>query len=205
MDAVDKLREDLIKSSRDVQKLSKQAIFAVHRGNLDESKQKLDQAHKIIAESILARMAGSPSLRQGAISNCIEEWAEGVLFLEWMRTRNVVSKESLVIANDAEYVGGLSDFTGEIGRTAVAYATNRNIEGVKEVLQTDIVVLSALAELNSTGRFSKKVEAVVTNMRKIEDVVYELTLLSRGGRANREKSSDDFPVIDDGKNGDEAI
>ena len=34
MEAYDKLREDMIKQSRDVQKLSKQAIFAVHRGNL---------------------------------------------------------------------------------------------------------------------------------------------------------------------------
>jgi len=37
MDSFDKLREEVIKQSRDVQKLSKQGIFAVHRGNLKEA------------------------------------------------------------------------------------------------------------------------------------------------------------------------
>lgn len=185
MEVYDKLREELIKASRDVQKLSKQAIFAVHRGNLKESKQKLEQS-KAIAQSILERMKDSVSLRQGAVSNCIEEWAEGMLFLEWMTSRKLLTKAELGIVNDVEYIGGLSDFTGEIGRVAVAYATNRNIEGVKEVMQTDVIVLSALAELNVTGRYTKKVDAVAMNLRKVEDIVYELTLLGRGGRAHRE-------------------
>ena len=34
LDTYDKLREGVIKDSRDVQKLSKQAIFSIHRGNL---------------------------------------------------------------------------------------------------------------------------------------------------------------------------
>lgn len=82
-------------------------------------------------------------------------------------------------------------FLGEIGRVAVAYATNRDIDGVKLILETGTVVLSALNDLNVTGKYSKKVEAVVVNMRKIEDVAYELTLLSKGGRASREKGADD--------------
>ena len=199
MEAYDKLREELIKASRDVQKLSKQAIFAVHRGNLKESRQKLDQS-RAIAQSILERMKDSISLRQGAVSNCIEEWAEGMLFLEWMTSRKLLTKAELGIVNDVEYVGGLSDFTGEIGRVAVAYATNRNIDGVKEVMQTDVIVLSALAELNVTGRYSKKVDAVAMNLRKVEDIVYELTLLGRGGRAHRESGED---IVDKEHKGDD--
>jgi hypothetical protein len=44
LEAYDKLREDVIKQSRDVQKLSKQAIFAVHRGNIPDCRSKLNQA-----------------------------------------------------------------------------------------------------------------------------------------------------------------
>lgn len=199
MELYDKLREDLIKGSRDVQKLSKQAIFAVHRGNFKESRNKLDQS-RVMLESILDRMSNSASLRQGAVSNCIEEWAEGMLFLEWMTSRKMLTKEDLRFVNDVEYVGGLSDFTGEIGRVAVAYATNRNVDGVKEVMQTDAIILSALAELNVTGRFTKKVDAVATNLRKVEDIVYELTLLGRGGRAHRESNDE---VVEKGAPGEE--
>jgi predicted translin family RNA/ssDNA-binding protein len=44
METYDKLREDVIKQSRDIQKLSKQAIYSVHRGALQDSRTKLDQA-----------------------------------------------------------------------------------------------------------------------------------------------------------------
>ena len=44
MDEYDKLREGVIKDSRDVQKLAKQAIFSVHRGNLGAAKKQLDDA-----------------------------------------------------------------------------------------------------------------------------------------------------------------
>ena len=47
MEIYDKLREDVIKQSRDVQKLSKLAIYSVHRGSLTDSKSKLDQAMKL--------------------------------------------------------------------------------------------------------------------------------------------------------------
>lgn len=44
MDEYDQLRELVIKDSRDVQKLAKQAVFAVIRGQLSEARKKLDLA-----------------------------------------------------------------------------------------------------------------------------------------------------------------
>ena len=46
MEVYDKLREEVIKQSRDVQKLSKLAIYSVHRGALADSRAKLNQAMK---------------------------------------------------------------------------------------------------------------------------------------------------------------
>jgi predicted translin family RNA/ssDNA-binding protein len=47
LDEVDAKREDLIKKSRDVQKLSKQAIFSIQRGNLNDADDKLRSAKGI--------------------------------------------------------------------------------------------------------------------------------------------------------------
>ena len=44
MEIYDKMREDVIKQARDVQKLSKLAIYSIHRGALKDSKNKLEQA-----------------------------------------------------------------------------------------------------------------------------------------------------------------
>lgn len=190
MDAYDKLREQVIKDSRDVQKLAKQAIFSVHRGNLKMSRTQLDDALNK-ANAILALIVESPTLRNGAFSNSLEEWAEGILTLEWAVSKRVVPKEELKICNTAEYVGALSDFTGEIGRMAVAKAVKRDLDGVRETLQADVAISSGLQQVNVGGKFTKKVDAVNTNLRKIEDVVYELSMLRRGGKG---KAREEAPV-----------
>ena len=46
-----------------------------------------------------------------------------------------------------------------------------------------LIISSAISEANIGGRYSKKGEAVSTNLRKVEDLVYELSLQQLGGRA----------------------
>lgn len=198
MDAYDKLREQVIKDSRDVQKLAKQGIFSVHRGNLKAAKGQLDDALGK-ARAILVLIQDFPTLRQGSFSNSLEEWAEGVLTLEWAVNKRVISKQELEICNTAEYVGALSDFTGEIGRLAVASASKRDFSSVRQVHQADVAISAGLMQINVGGKYSKKVDAVTTNLRKVEDVVYELSMLKRGGkgRAREEEPPKDSAGADE--------
>ena len=181
MDAYDKLREDVIKQSRDIQKLAKQAIFSVHRGALGEAKQKLEQSSQMV-KVIEAMVAPHPGLRAGAFGNSIEEWAEGALTLAWVERRCILTRAELPFVSLSEYVGALSDFTGEIGRLAVAAASRRDLEAVRAVLQADVAIFAGLMQVNVSGKFGKKVDAVAQNLRKLEDVVYELSMLKRGAR-----------------------
>lgn len=186
VDAVDALREDVIKQSRDIQKLSKQAIFAVQRGNTADANAKLQKARSVAAP-LLEIIQQHPTLRHGALSNSLEEWAEGMLTAEWYSHQRILTKTELAIVDTGEYVGALSDFTGEIGRLAIACASKRDLEGVRRVLQADIVVWGAIMQLNASGRFAKKNDAVMMNLKKVEDVVYDLCMLERGGRTGRPK------------------
>lgn len=181
MDAFDKLREDVIKQSRDVQKLSKQAVFSVHRGGLGDAQKKLDDAKKI-GLNLLAMIEEHPALRNGAFGNSLEEWAEGALTLDWVNKQRITSRADMPFINTAEYVGALSDFTGEIGRLAIASASKRDLESVRKILQADVAIYAGLMQVNVGGKFTKKCEAVATNMKKVEDVVYELSMLQRGAR-----------------------
>ena len=172
MDTYDKQREEVIKQSRDVQKLAKQAIFSVHRGNLQESAAKLDQAKKI-ASTILAITDPNPTLRTGAFSNSLEEWAEGALTLEWKANKRIMTKQEMGCINTHEYIGALSDFTGEIGRLAVASASMRDLDAVRDVMQADVAISAGIMQLVGAGggKYSKKSDAISTNLKKVEDTV----------------------------------
>jgi hypothetical protein len=52
-----------------------------------------------------------------------------------------------------------------------------------------LVIASAIGRL-SGNRFAKKLEMVNTNLKKVGDVIYELTMLQRSGRATRTKPVD---------------
>lgn len=192
MEAHDKLREELIKGCRDVQKLSKQAIFSVHRGKLEDAQAQLDKAeaaskrmHEIVEEE--------STLRHGSYSNCLEEWAEAALTLTWARGGGISSMASMAHMGikTNEYLGALSDFTGEVGRMAVVAASARDLDQVRNIHNCVIIIAAAFQQINASGKFTKKIDAVNMTMKKLEDVVYELTMVMRGGRSSREKAVDE--------------
>ena len=154
--AADLARDNVIKQCRDTQKAAKNAIFALHRG--EDSYEKAD---KMIADSacngirIYSEVMGTykENRYRGSFPSAMEEWAEAALFSHWLKTKTVLSFDELenlfnkslidtgvpksdprwVEGTIAEYVGGLVDLTGEIGRWAIAQATKRDIAAVTKV------------------------------------------------------------------------
>lgn len=93
-----------------------------------------------------------------------------MLTLHWAEKKEILSMAELGLVDASEYLGALSDFTGEIGRMAVTAASARRTEEVATILQADIVIYHALLKSNSSGRFNKKCEAVATNLKKVHSV-----------------------------------
>jgi predicted translin family RNA/ssDNA-binding protein len=200
MELYDKEREKIIKMSRDAQKLSKQSIFSIHRNDLVQAQEKADSARVIIVQMMEQIVKPHPSLRAGSFTNCVEEWAEGVLFLEWTRNQRILTKSELgSFVTNGEYIGALSDFTGEIGRMAVYFASQRNIDAVHQILQADLILSSYLSQFNTSGAYTKKLNAVIMNYKKVEDILYELTLQRMGGKALR-RDPEPMAVAEDGSN-----
>jgi len=87
---------------------------------------------KAQAHSLLPLVTEHETLRSGSFSNAMEEYAEGVLFQVFLEEGRVGSMDDVAPANAVEYVGGLLDLTGEVGRYAVKEATKRNVAEVQK-------------------------------------------------------------------------
>ena len=81
-----------------------------------------------------------------------------------------------------EYLGGLADFTGEVGRWAVAAAARRDEAAVRAALTTDHACLQAWMALQVGGKLAKKEGAIKTNTRKVEGLLYDLSVVRAGGK-----------------------
>ena len=84
---------------------------------------------------------------------------------------------------------------------AVASASKRDLDSVRKVQQADVAVSQNLMQINTGGRFTKKVDAVSTNLRKVEDIVYDLSMVLHGGKA-RNKAREEAPRTGTGKDED---
>jgi len=185
LDAYDAMRELVIKKCRDIQKSSKQAIFSLQGGKTEDARSKLVTARDV-AKELLPIIVEQPSLRSGSYSNSLEEWAEGVLLLQWIEDRTVPSRHVMreYMGQDltsAEYVGALSDLTGEVGRMAVVHAAKRQTQEVRLISQACSAIVLGMQSIDS-NKFNQKFKAATTNLNKVELLLYELCMVERGGK-----------------------
>jgi predicted translin family RNA/ssDNA-binding protein len=205
MDRRDQQRETLIKQCRDGQKAAKQAIFALHRGQ--HARGLLQQCHEDLQTKLFPIVVEEPPLRAGALSSVLEEYVEARLFSAWL-----YGGQDWLLAADAdmdnnsshgapvgvllkpvdfefelepaEYLGGLCDLTGEIGRYAVQRGTARDVKVVQLCWETNEAICEALETMDHHLGLNKKMDMVRRSVEKIERMLYEMSLSEAAGGRN---------------------
>jgi len=201
MEARDEMRENLIKRSRDGQKAAKQAIFALHRNDWKRAKSLIGECELVISE-LLPVSQEEPFLRYGSFSNVLEEYAEAKLYLIWLEEKRVANPSEFPMLEPVEYLGGLCDLTGEVGRFAVQRGTKRDSSGVKWCLETNLSILNALQTLSLPNKLNKKIDPLRSSVEKLEKIMYELSLIQHGRSMPTESTQDD-PIKAEGEDQDE--
>ena len=132
----DEKRETIIKNSRDILKLSKQAVYDIHRDDLNYAKKKIDDAKKEI-EKLKQSIKETKGMEvAGAFYDAQEEYVEAVTYYEFVKSGKIPSKKELDVDSET-YLGGISDLTGELSRRAVIKAT----EGKKEEVKKESIII----------------------------------------------------------------
>jgi predicted translin family RNA/ssDNA-binding protein len=180
LQAYDEQREQVIKRSRDIQKLSKQAIFSLHRGNDKEAASRLVAA-KAAAEELAPLIARSPTLRHGSFSNAMEEYAEAVILRTYLNDGRVATRAEVGLAETEEFLGGILDFTGELNRIAIARATVRDAAAVTQARDVVEGLMGQFLRFDlRNGALRKKYDALKYTLKKLENTLYELSLTANG-------------------------
>ncbi|CAJ1395156.1 unnamed protein product [Effrenium voratum] len=193
-DAFDERREQVMKQSRDVVKAAKNAIYALQRDDWKRADSQIqlcaDKANEIYADFA----STSPTLRLGFFSGALEEMAEALAYRAFRRDKKLLSATEMQAISSlkfdlllAEYLGGVMDLTGEVGRFAIRSASQGRSgkEAIKSCLACVEVVYDGVSILpHVPSSLSKKIGPLKSTMSKIEQVLYELALLSGGLKAS---------------------
>jgi len=175
----DAQRELLIKKSRDVLKLSKQVIYAVHRDELKQAEKLIQDIKK--EKAALEKIAShSPDmLSEGSYKVALQEYAEALLYFSFIKDGKLAARKELDIPT-FHYILGLCDLTGELVRKAVYLAgkgKNESVEKIKELV--DAIYGELLAFDFRDNETRRKFDAVKYDLKKLEDLVLQLKLKER--------------------------
>ncbi len=167
-------REATINTSREAITLSKQIIYAVHRSDLESAEKLVKQ---IIAK---IRLLDREKNYDTDISNvAFQEYVEAVAFYEFIKNNKIPSHKQLKVSAE-QYLGGLADLTGELGRKAVHDAIKNKIKSVLKIKEAVEEIYGEFLKLDlRNGELRKKYDTIKWNLNKLEDLALNLKLNSR--------------------------
>jgi predicted translin family RNA/ssDNA-binding protein len=167
-------RRKIISYSNQVLNDAKRAIFSLHRGDEARAEELLAAAETSIKRSQkdfgYVRLVG-----EGSYVASIEEFVEAKLFYEVTRGGKIDFIKGIKIRHDS-YLGGLCDLTGEMFRRAVNMAAGGKMEEVERMKDLINDILSYLVEFDMTGYQRTKFDQAKGNLRKMEQVYYEIKI-----------------------------
>jgi predicted translin family RNA/ssDNA-binding protein len=174
LDDFEEQREATISKSRDILKSSKQAVYSVHRHEMKEAGKLITQAEKDIA-IIKKNIINNPKLDfVGAYSAAIQEYVEAKCYYEFIRCGCVPSQQQLDVQVE-DYLLGLCDLTGELGRKTVLAAIAKDYQMVVTIRNLVDDIHGLFLQLNlRNGELRKKSDSIKWNLKKIEDVLYDV-------------------------------
>lgn len=169
----DQEREKLIKKSRDVLKLSKQVIYAVHRSELDQAEQLVKEIKRERQELEKIAKHSSKMVYEGSYKIAIQEFVEAVLFYEFVKAGKLIHLNELA----EQFVLGLADLPGELVRRAVYLAGKGDPESVRKIRDEVDMIYGELLKFDfRDNEIRRKVDAVKYDLRKLEDLVLDMKL-----------------------------
>jgi predicted translin family RNA/ssDNA-binding protein len=172
----DKKRELLIKKSRDVLKLSKQIIYAVHRDDLKKASLLIRDIRKEKATMEKIAQHSPAMLSEGSFKVSLQEYAEALLYYSIITHKKMATRKEVDVPT-YHYILGLCDVTGELVRKAVHLAGKSHVDDVVAIKNlVDEIFGELLAFDFRDNETRRKFDSVKYDLKKLEDLVLQLKL-----------------------------
>jgi translin len=170
-------RRQIISLSNNVLNNSKKAIFAIHRKDLETSRQRIIESEKII-EKMNNKFGSNRVLEEGSFMAALEEYVEAKLFINFIEKGKISKIKEIKIPVES-YLGGICDLTGELVRKATNAAINNDFEEIEKINKIINEILNELIDFDITGYLRTKYDQARGNLRKIEQICYEVNLKNK--------------------------
>ncbi|MFW6074489.1 MAG: haloacid dehalogenase [Chloroflexota bacterium] len=172
LDGINGARERALAETRQIVRLSANCIRAVHRGDYDQAKELLAEARSM-QDALSSELADYPGIYwSGYVRDAQKEYAEASLTLAILAGRDWPEPADLNV-EDAVYLNGLGEVTGELRRHALDEMRQGNLDRAEEML----AIMNDIYDLLVTVDYP---DAVTGGLRRTTDLARGVTERTRG-------------------------
>lgn len=167
-------RRQIISMSNIVLHDSKRVIFSLHRDDIKKANESLKELEKNLI-NLEKKFGQSRLLQEGSYKAACEEYVEAKMY-SLVLSGGKVDKIKDVNISYESYLGGICDLTGELVRLAINRAASGKPKEVEKIKMAINDILAELVEFDMTGYLRTKYDQAKGNLRKIEQVDYEIKI-----------------------------
>jgi len=176
----DKQREKTIAASREIIKLSKKIIYALHEGD----KKTAANDVKIITAKI-KQLSKNKDYDTNIASVAFQEFVEALTYY-WFDTKGYLPTHKQLDVSVDHYLLGLCDLTGELVRRAIHDGIKQKYESMVAIKDLVAAIHAEFLKLNlRNGELRKKSDSIKYNLQKLEDLVFNIQLYGKLGGKKR--------------------
>lgn len=172
LSAKDAAREKALQSSREALRHSTDAIRSVHRGEYEEAKKRLTQAHNLLKALDETLSEHQDLLHTGFVYSAQKEYVEGCVTLGLIAENSLPGPDELGIGY-AAYLNGLGEAIGELRRHILDITRKGEIERCEELLETMDDIYGVLVTMDFP-------DAMTGGLRRTTDAVRGILERTRG-------------------------
>ncbi len=166
LEVKDSVREELIRITRDVTRLSGDAITYIHLGEYDKAYELLKKVEELVRH-VMQLTEEHPDLRySGLVNNALSEYVEAKLLYAIVVEKRFMRYDEFSI-HYIPYLLGLCDLIGELKRLAIDAMRRDDIETAESCLKIMEAAYNSLRRLDYAEALTPGLRHKVDIMRRI--------------------------------------
>jgi predicted translin family RNA/ssDNA-binding protein len=175
MKKIDDEREKTIQTSRDIISISKRIIYAAQRNDFKTAQSGKTQIEEKVKKLRNIKTKVDTNINSVAFS----EYVEAITFFEFVKSGKIPTRASLNVASE-DYLAGMCDLTGELGRKAVYEVIHKNYKGASKIRDLVDEIYGEFLKLNlRNGELRKKSDSIKWNLKKLEEIMYDISVINK--------------------------
>jgi len=175
LDDFDSQREVLIRKSREIVKLSKKAVYSLHRNEIKNADGFIKQLKSEVAELVKTAKKMPMLYYSGPFKIAIQEFVEAACYHEFAKSKNIPSASELGV--DTEYyLLGLCDLTGELVRKAINSAINSKYDEALLIKKFVNDLYNELMLFEFKNELRKKFDSIKYDLKKLDELALGIKL-----------------------------